>query len=152
MAPRDFDVLYSDDVRYEVGGKVSYIGCYNGELWVKDFPLTLPKLCVTLWARIPHSNPVESLIFRVFKNDELLHEQNANIADVPQAHSADFWEQQRPSDMETFTMLMTTVIFSPMLLEDACYIRVRAFTSDGDELKAPALHIRIAPPEFKEFL
>lgn len=150
MANRSLEVIYSDDVRHEVSGKISYIGCYNSQLWVQSFPLTLPKLCVSMWARIPHSNLPKHVTFRLLKDTDVLFEQES---DVPQPQSTwDLWEGSRPADMEMFTALSTTIIFSPMVLEEPCYLRVRAFTDDGEELKAPALRIMEAPQEFKDSL
>tara|TARA_R110002072_G_scaffold113009_2_gene242425 strand:+ start:1214 stop:1639 length:426 start_codon:yes stop_codon:yes gene_type:complete len=39
---------FCDDIRHEIGGKVSLIGCYANHLFSEGFPLTAPKLCVHL--------------------------------------------------------------------------------------------------------
>lgn len=36
---------YCDDVRNEVGNKVSLMGCYTSELYLNPFPQVLKKLC-----------------------------------------------------------------------------------------------------------
>src|SRR5437764_8652141 len=45
-------VIFCDDVRTEVGGKLSYIGIYKGFMGIHGiFPITLPKFCfaVSFW-------------------------------------------------------------------------------------------------------
>jgi hypothetical protein len=46
MIARHVETLFCDDIRHEVGGKLSYIGVYSGGLFVRAFPVTLPKLCL----------------------------------------------------------------------------------------------------------
>ncbi len=41
---------FCDDVRHEIGGKYSLIGCYGGYLQVSPIPSVLPKLCAFLKA------------------------------------------------------------------------------------------------------
>src|SRR5271165_3565530 len=35
--------IFCDDIRAEVDGKVSFIGSYNGLMYVPSFPVTVPK-------------------------------------------------------------------------------------------------------------
>jgi len=142
MAHRTLEALYCDDIRHEIGGKLSYIGVYNAEMYVPGFPITLPKLCVALWAVIPNDRPVQGMSFKVLKDDEVVHQ--VEIGDLPPP-PADFWERENQDAGETFTTMMTYVAFSPLNLEGPCKIRVRAYTSDGEELKGSALTIREAP-------
>ena len=37
---------FCDDFRQEIGNKFSLMGCYGTDLYVPQFPITLPKLCV----------------------------------------------------------------------------------------------------------
>ena len=38
--------IYCDDIRQEVGGKLSLMGVYNNVMYVQQFPVTLPKFWV----------------------------------------------------------------------------------------------------------
>lgn len=40
--------LICDDVRHEVGNKVSFIGVYTKDLFIPQTPFTFPKLCAYL--------------------------------------------------------------------------------------------------------
>ncbi len=40
---------FCDDIRQEVGGKTSLIGCYAGTIWLHNpFPFTFPKFCFSI--------------------------------------------------------------------------------------------------------
>ncbi len=45
--------IFCDDLRQEVGNKVSYMGVYQGMMFVPAFPVALPKLCAAVTARFP---------------------------------------------------------------------------------------------------
>jgi hypothetical protein len=38
--------IFCDDIRAEVGGKLTYVGCYAGTMFAPTFPITLPKFCL----------------------------------------------------------------------------------------------------------
>ena len=50
--------IFCDDLRQEVGNKVSFMGCYQGELFVPFVPLLLPKLCVYVTVSTPVERPL----------------------------------------------------------------------------------------------
>ena len=56
---------YCDDIRQEVGGKLTLVGVYNGSLLVPSFPVVLPKLCLALQVVTAVSEPLKDLTFRV---------------------------------------------------------------------------------------
>jgi len=41
-----FHGIFCDDIRQEIGNKVTLVGCYGDELYVPDFPAHIHKLCV----------------------------------------------------------------------------------------------------------
>lgn len=46
-------VLFCEDIRQEVGGRVSLMGILGNKLLVQDFPLIFPKLCLFIeWGEI----------------------------------------------------------------------------------------------------
>lgn len=46
-------VLFCEDIRQEVGGRVSLMGVLGSKLLVQSFPLTFPKLCLFIeWGEI----------------------------------------------------------------------------------------------------
>ena len=47
--PRAFHCLFCDDIRHEIGGKISLIGIYNQDIvFNASPPVTWPKLCIHL--------------------------------------------------------------------------------------------------------
>jgi hypothetical protein len=42
---KKYHVILCDDVRNEVGNKLSFMGVYGPELWVGKLPAIMPKLC-----------------------------------------------------------------------------------------------------------
>ena len=55
--------IFCDDIRNEPGGKLSFIGCYNGVILISgQFPLVLPKLCVHTHIFSPASRPFGSIV------------------------------------------------------------------------------------------
>jgi hypothetical protein len=52
--------IFCDDIRQELGGKISLIGCYSGTIFIHtEFPFTFPKFCfaITLMQRREHLDP-----------------------------------------------------------------------------------------------
>ena len=50
-------VVFCDDVRQEIDGKLTLVGVYNSNLTVfGGFPAVLPKLCVVVWLNGPLAN------------------------------------------------------------------------------------------------
>ncbi len=46
-------VLFCEDIRQEIGGKVSLMGILGNKLLVQDFPLVFPKLCLFIeWGEV----------------------------------------------------------------------------------------------------
>lgn len=41
-----FHGVFCDDIRQEVGNKVTLVGCYGNELQTNSLPTVLPKICV----------------------------------------------------------------------------------------------------------
>src|SRR6266566_1063417 len=47
-APEAFgSTIFCDDIRVEVGGKLTFVGCYTGTMFIHTgFPVVLPKFCL----------------------------------------------------------------------------------------------------------
>lgn len=71
---RQLDAIFCDDIRHEIGGKISLIGIYGPKLFVREFPAVLPKLCVMTKSSTLYTEPFKQLKIRVFKGAEVLAE------------------------------------------------------------------------------
>lgn len=136
---RFISAIFCDDIRMEVGNKLSMIGVYNGVMLVPAFPITLPKLCIALSARTDGRNPFKQLVFRVLKGEELLVEVPIPIEAFPEIQVPLAGDVAiNPNDR--LQVCNGNIVISPFVVDKPTTIRVRAI-ADGEELKALALTI-----------
>ena len=137
---RILTAIYCDDIRHEVGNKMSFMGCYQRELFVPAAPTGLAKLCIFATAMTPVARPFKSLTFRVMQ-DEKTELARLNIP-------SDGLSSATTSQDETVTRLLisTALIFSPFIIEKPTSLRLMADTDEG-EIVGPRLLIKIHPSD-----
>lgn len=137
-ADRFVHAIFCDDMRQEMGNKVSFMGCYQGELFVPFAPVALPKLCVFVTVSTPIERPLKSLTIRVDQGDNTI----ANI-ETPGSD----WAQSIPPAPEVATRLLASVgvMLSPFAITEPGDIRVVVTTEEG-EMLGPRLRIKVMPP------
>jgi hypothetical protein len=133
----DAYTTFCDDLRPEVGNKVSYMGVYQGTMFVEAFPLALPKLCAVVTARIIKEDVDRPLplIFKVFANDSVIAERAFEPELV--INSA--------SSLGPFhdTLLATAFFqFTPFAADAPMLLKSRVYLGDC-EIKAGTLEIRL---------
>lgn len=133
--------IYCDDIRSEIGGKQSYMGVYNSDLLVQDFPAQLEKLWIQVTVRLPLDTKAENLTVIVLKNDE-------SIADIPlpegQLQSMRAMVAAASLDGPLAGQSLGCHIalqFPNLQMSEPGVIRLRAIV-DGVEVKGNALRIR----------
>lgn len=139
MITRHVETLFCDDIRHEINGKLSYIGVYSSALLVPALPVTLPKLCISVKIVTPANEPLRSLTLRVLRDDEILQE---IVFDKEQLVSAsevlvELSDEERRLRVQMPQFLLA---FSPLHLDKACTLRVRAL-ADHEELRGVGLII-----------
>lgn len=135
--------VFCDDLRQEVGGKLTYVGVYSSALWVAAFPTLLPKfvVAVTLIAdSLPRIGEVE---FTILRDAEVIAERTLDTAALTSASLAAL-QGGTGSDSEKVQVVTAYFAFSPFQIDAPCTLRVRA-TVDGVELKALGLRIDLLP-------
>jgi len=137
---RHIQTIFCDDIRHELGGKLSYIGVYSGHLFVPAFPVTLPKLCLALSVITPASQPFRKLELRIFKDDELLAEGVLDEAKLSEIIEATEEENGNSATESRIQALNSLFVFSPFQIDGPCRLRVRAVT-ESEELKGLALSV-----------
>lgn len=137
---RHVQTIFCDDIRHEVGGKLSYIGVYSGHLFVPSFPVTLPKLCLALSVLTPASQPFQKLELRIFKDDEQIAEGILDKAQLSEIIEATAEGNGNLAVEERVQVLNSLFMFSPFQIDGPCRLRVRAVT-ESEELKGLALSI-----------
>ena len=143
MMDRQVSTTFCDDIRQEIGGKLSYMGVYGAEMFVGSFPVTLPKFCLALRVMTPADMPFRAMKFRLFRDADLLAE--AEMAEAQLVANQSGLDGVSESDRKD--MLMTVqgmLVFTPLALEGPCVFRVRVVT-ESEELRGPGLRILLAP-------
>lgn len=80
---------FCDDIRFEVGNKLSFIGCYNGTMMIEgELPLLMPKFCIATVIKTPIDKPFEKLeIVLLLKHEGGEDELNRIALDLHQLQS-----------------------------------------------------------------
>ncbi|MFD3301947.1 DUF6941 family protein [Aquipseudomonas alcaligenes] len=138
---RHASVIYCDDIRYEIGGKVTYVGTYGDAMFLKEFPATIPKLWISIRVVTPSQEPFKEIRVAVFQDDCLIAETTAS-PDPTQPLPTPTSEEVIHAQTGTFVYCI-----SPLVLEHECIIRVRVFEDDTEVIRGNALHIKQATPE-----
>jgi hypothetical protein len=116
---------FCDDVRQEVGNKLSLMGCYAGELLVEQMPAVLGKLCVQVKVSTPRDKPFERLSVRAVFNEDVI-----GLLELPLEEA----NRQLALAVEPETVRMqigAIMTFSPFLIEREGVIRVEAECESG---------------------
>lgn len=136
--------IYCDDLRQEVSGKQTYVGVYEGAMYLPELPFVLPQLFVVakVWTTV--DRPFKKLVFRIILNDEVIGE---DTLDVESAHAA--WIEgnsklHKPVDSSARILVSRIVRFAPLVIQAEGGMRIRIETEDG-EFRAGGLAIGIAP-------
>ena len=139
-SPRHLEVIYCDDIREEVGNKLSYMGVYTGELTVPNAPVLLSKLCVVVKVITDIDDPFENLEVRIVavKGDD--ETEILSTGSIP-------YLTDRPQLDAGSTRFIAQMNFmmSPFQITEETILRVKAIT-EREELRGTALRIRIVPP------
>lgn len=137
-ADRFVHVIFCDDIRHEVGNKVSFMGCYQRELLVPVTPLILARLCIFVTVSTPVARPFKSLTLRV--------SQGTNEVAVIEMPSQDVIQSCAPvQDGDTRIVANLGLTLAPLVLTEPGEIRVLVTTEEGD-IQGPRLRIKVMPP------
>lgn len=139
-------VVFCDDVRQEVTGKLTLVGVYAGHMMLTaNLPVALPQICaVTTFRLAPPTEQIKA-VFRIFKSgqNEPLFEMEA---DIPAAQPSDFPPTAADQDPDAvkFLQMIITAQMQNLIITEPCTLKVRAFIGD-DEIRLGALRISVTP-------
>lgn len=132
--------IYCDDIRQEVGGKITLVGIYSGQCLVREIPCTLPKLCLSLNVSASRAKPVRSLIVvGAFAGNEVI---NMTLDSTQIAEIMAPSEGQRPDSKHMMLVLMAAL--SPFNVSTPGKLTLTV-TADGEDIYCEGLNISIAP-------
>ncbi len=124
VADRFASSQFCDDIRQELGGKFSLIGCYGTTIQVDPIPAVLPKLCIAVRVYTPIAKPFGKLTVRVLREEVLL-------AELPfQMEALTLPSTKMPPDAQ-WHVAGAMVVMSPFPVDAACSVRVEAETEEG---------------------
>lgn len=138
-------VIFADDIRQEVNGKLTIVGTYGTELHVSgEPPFMLPQLCVYIVYRDDPQNLPEQLTLKILlvSSDETTELWQTTI---PMRET--MGDRPRPAPInkdrhaKLFASFMHSQRFVPFIISEDCAVSVRAYVGD-DELRLGALRIR----------
>ena len=132
--PRYIHTMYCDDVRQEIGGKMTFVGAYQNQM-IAEQPgtLVLPKLCIVLTVQTPHDQPFKKLKMRLFSGEEVLQESELPVVGRVVADATN----GLPANFDVLGVILT---LGGMRFEKSTTLRVRVET-ESEELSAAAFHV-----------
>jgi hypothetical protein len=146
MEPSGFAV-FCDDIRQEVGGKVSLIGCYGAEMLVEDaFPTDIAKLGVFVRLFIPSDAIPKEIKVEVFLPQDSDEPSGQIVSDIPPLQATLLADPALTKDPSKKKKLGLSWNFhmGPLELEKAGLIRVQALL-DGTRVRLGTLRISKLP-------
>ena len=136
-ADRFVHVVFCDDIRHEVGNKVSFMGCYQREMLVPVTPLILARLCIFVTVSTPVARPFKSLTLRVHLG--------ANEVAIIEMPSEDVNQSLAPvQEGDTRIMANLGLTLASLVLTEPSEIRVLVTTEEGD-IQGQQLRIKLMP-------
>lgn len=134
--------VFCDDIRQEVGGKITLVGMYAGQCLVPQIPSILPKLCLLLSISATKANPLKSVTATgVFAGNEVFR-MEFDEKQINEIMAASFISTPEKKTM----MLMLMGVMSPFQVSDAGKLTLSVI-ADGEELSCEGLTVAIAPPD-----
>ena len=127
---------FCDDVRFEVGHKLSLIGCYGDEMIVQSFPATLPKLAVQAKAITTMQDPFERLTFKLNLQSDTVAQMEASAESLTLFAGA-----QRQQEHARWIWVAAVMVISPLVVTGECELCLFAETKTGP-VRGSVLKIR----------
>ena len=132
--------VFCDDIRREIGGKLTYVGIYTNLMLVNGtFPYILPKFGFGMYIFEKLENYCDKITLRIYLPGD--KSGNPSIeAEMP----ADQVSNPHPSSV--YRVSSSHLVFSPVLLKEPGIIRVRALCGK-DIMRIGGMRIEQAQPK-----
>lgn len=135
---RHVAVLYCDDVRQEVGNKLSFVGVYKNTLILPSFPAKLLKLCMVIEIAAPKSKIFEVAEISIFNGDSIIGEVKVELPTPGASAAPQLGLNGAPTAFVSTTAILP---FENFEVDSATTLRIRVKFDDGEILPGPALII-----------
>ncbi|MGY5776566.1 DUF6941 family protein [Rhizobium sp. LEGMi135b] len=122
--------IFCDDVRTEIGEKLSFIGVYSGVLMLPEFPISLPKFCVHVNLITLATEPYRSIVLRCIApgDRQPLLEERLDAAQL--SEQREVMEDAEASDIPINVVVGASLVFSPLRLRQPGLLTVSAIIDD----------------------
>jgi hypothetical protein len=135
-------IIYCDDIRQEITGKLIYIGVYTGVMFLPSFPITIPQLYVQGNIRIPLSLTAKRGCLSALMGEEELERLEFDMPPGPTEEQIEKLTTQPDSDI--VGTMMHNFFLSNLNVEEPTSIRMRV-EIDGVRIPSAPLKILQAP-------
>ena len=109
--------IFCDDIRQEIGGKITLVGIYADDLILESFPLVVSKLGISVKVVVPNEY-ADQVLLSINKGDEV-------FAQVPPPKVEAATADASPS-LRSFQVLRYALVFSPVEFLEPCELVVCA--------------------------
>ncbi|TKA90374.1 DUF6941 family protein [Halopseudomonas bauzanensis] len=137
---RHAHVLYCDDIRHELGGKITFVGAYGASLLVNEFPVTMPKLCARLDLVTPASRLFEHIEIQILLNEKKIGDLKLASDELNKSQPEHHISSVRDDQSELAQTLHFDFVFSPIQLDAPGRLRIIVNT-ESEELQVLSLSI-----------
>ena len=136
-SPRVATCIFCDDVRYELGNKVSLMGIYNGEIiYPVNPPIMVPRLGLVLWLITDVDDIPENISWRVLAPPDRTEIFKVEQDSVPPLQNAE------GAVKATFRAVLQ---LGPITLTESGFLEVAVDSGQG-EIRAGRIFVRFAGP------
>lgn len=135
--------VFCDDIRHEVNGKMTLVGCYASELnFSGPPPGVLPTFAALVNLRFPRGTSFETLTLNVTKIEgrEASEIFSAETVVSPEAF-LDKPESRDDTEGEKILSIVVPIQWTPLIFSAPALLRVRAKLNPGKEVRAGSLAI-----------
>jgi hypothetical protein len=137
--PRVANCAFCDDVRNEIGGKLSFMGIYGSDMLISGQPpQALPKLAIVVWLVCDIDDDVKKFAIRVLAAPNRHEFAKAEYPD-------DALKNVQYADDATKKTFISTISLSPFPVQEDGFVEVMVDTDRGT-MRAGRLMVRFVDP------
>ena len=136
--------VFCDDIRHEINGKLTLVGCYSGEMNFNGPPPgLLPSFGALVNIRVPVTMPFKVIKLRVLKEEgQEVSEILAAEVKAEEARIDDVNDAPKREELEQKVISLTFPCqWSPLSMNSAGFIKVRAYLDGDREIRLGALKV-----------
>ncbi|NLS00780.1 hypothetical protein HGP17_28460 [Rhizobium sp. P38BS-XIX] len=122
--------IFCDDVRTEIGEKLSFIGVYSGVLTLPDFPVSLPKFCAHVNLITLATEPYRSIVLRCVGPGDRQPLLEERLESSQLEEQRDLSSDVERGGVPINIVIGASLIFSPLRLRQPGLLTISAIIDD----------------------